>query len=165
MIRFHRRSRRKVRRLVLGLAFAAVAAFAVPLAQAKHLSAPQSVQQRHAAAANLQVSGPTSSGVYADGLRLTAMAKAYQNADAQASRPTPYQLQVEGLRWTAMAKAYKQAGASGAITSTGRATATPSRGFDWRDAGIGAAIAFGVALVLVTGVAVARHHRTGLAST
>jgi hypothetical protein len=64
-----------------------------------------------------------------------------------------------------MAKAYQQAGASGAITSTGRATVTPSRGFDWRDAGIGAAIAFGVALMLVTGVAVTRHHRTGLAST
>ncbi len=165
MIRYHRRSRRKVRRLVLGLAFAAVAAFAVPLAQAKHLSAPQSVQQRHAAAANLQVAGPTSAGVYADGLRLTAMARAYQDPAAQASRPTPFQLHVEGLRWTAMAKAYEQAGVSGPMASTGRATVTASRGFDWRDAGIGAAVAFGVALMLVTGVAVARHNRTGLAST
>jgi hypothetical protein len=113
------------------------------------------VQYRHAAAANLQVSSPTSPGLYADGLRLTAIAKAYQDAAVQASRPTALQLRAEGLRWTAMAKAYDQAGASGSASSS----------FDWHDAGIGAAIAFGLALTLATGVAVARHRRTGLAGT
>ena len=90
------------------------------------------------------------------------------------------QLQVEGLRWQAMAKAYEN---SPGITAAGAAlsnakhsaypvsvvqTTTSSDGFNWSDAGIGASIAFGAALMLLMAVVLGRRFRsrpTGLAST
>jgi hypothetical protein len=48
------------------------------------------------------------------------------------------------------------------------ASVSSSGGFNWNDAGIGAAAAFGIALLLVTAVALGRRYRhtdrTGLAS-
>jgi hypothetical protein len=74
------------------------------------------------------------------------------------------QLQVEGLRWQAMAKAYEN---SPGTTAAGVATTSPD-GFNWSDAGIGASIAFGAALMLLMAVVLGRRFRsrpTGLAST
>ena len=88
------------------------------------------------------------------------------------------QLQVEGLRWQAMAKAYETPGitAAGAALSNAKHSAYPvsvvqtttSDGFNWGDAGIGASIAFGAALMLLMAVILGRRFRsrpTGLAST
>jgi hypothetical protein len=88
------------------------------------------------------------------------------------------QLQVEGLRWQAMAKAYESPGitAAGAALSNAKHTAYPvsvvqtttSDGFNWSDAGIGASVAFGAALMLLMAVILGRRFRsrpTGLAST
>lgn len=90
------------------------------------------------------------------------------------------QLQVEGLRWQAMAKAYENSPgitAAGAALSNAKHTAYPvsvsqttttSDGFNWSDAGIGASIAFGAALMLLIAVVLGRRFRsrpTGLAST
>jgi len=89
------------------------------------------------------------------------------------------QLQVEGLRWQAMAKAYENAPgitAAGAALSNAKHSAYPvsvvqtssSDGFNWSDAGIGASIAFGTALMLLMAVVLGRRFRsrpTGLAST
>ena len=90
------------------------------------------------------------------------------------------QLQVEGLRWQAMAKAYENSPgitAAGAALSNAKHSAYPvsvvqtsssSDGFNWSDGGIGAAIAFGTALMLLMAVLLGRRFRsrpTGLAST
>lgn len=90
------------------------------------------------------------------------------------------QLRVEGLRWQAMAKAYENSPgitAAGAALSNAKHTAYPvsvvqatttSDGFNWSDAGIGASVAFGAALMLLLAVVIGRRFRsrpTGLAST
>jgi hypothetical protein len=150
MIRKHFR----LKKIALGLAFAAVV---VPTAQARVVidgyTAPASsaAVTNHPIASEISVQSPVS------------------------------QLQVEGLRWTAMAKQYEnQPGitAAGAALSNARhdaysapviqtQTAT-SDGFNWSDAGVGALVAFGAALMLVTAFVLSRRHRsgpTGLAST
>jgi hypothetical protein len=93
------------------------------------------------------------------------------------------QLQVEGLRWQAMADAYQAqspvrsensfgapgpslAGATGPQVVA--ASSTTSDGFNWSDAGVGASVAFGAALMLLLAVVLGRRFRsrpTGLAST
>jgi hypothetical protein len=91
------------------------------------------------------------------------------------------QLQVEGLRWQAMARQYESRPgitAAGAALSNAKHTAYPvpvtqtqaatSDGFNWSDAGIGALVAFGAALMLLTAFVLTRRSRsgpTGLAST
>jgi hypothetical protein len=78
-----------------------------------------------------------------------------------------------------MAKAYENAPgitAAGAALSNAKHSAYPvsvvqtssSDGFNWSDAGIGASIAFGTALMLLMAVVLGRRFRsrpTGLAST
>jgi hypothetical protein len=148
MIRKHFR----LRKIALGLAFAAVA---VPTAQASVL-----------------LDGHPAPVSY------TAVAQ--QPIASEISVQSVSQLQVEGLRWQAMAKAYEN---SPGITAAGAAlsnakhsaypvsvvqTTTSSDGFNWSDAGIGASIAFGAALMLLMAVVLGRRFRsrpTGLAST
>jgi hypothetical protein len=150
MIRKHFR----LKKIALGLAFAAVA---VPTAQA---SVP----------------------VLLDGhpAPVSYTAVAHQPIASEMSVQSVSQLQVEGLRWQAMAKAYEN---SPGITAAGAAlsnakhsaypvsvaqTTTSSDGFNWSDAGIGASIAFGAALMLLMAIILGRRFRsrpTGLAST
>jgi hypothetical protein len=153
MIRKHFR----LKKIALGLAFAAVV---VPSAQATVLldghPAPVSYTavERQPIASEISVQAPVS------------------------------QLQVEGLRWQAMANAYQAqspvksengfgvpgpslAGATGPQT-VAVAASTTSDGFNWSDAGIGALVAFGTALMLLMAVVLGRrfrHRPTGLAST
>jgi len=89
------------------------------------------------------------------------------------------QLQVEGMRWQAMAKAYENSPgitAAGAALSNAKHNAYPvsvvqtttSDGFNWSDAGIGAAFTFAAALMLLMAVVLGRRFKsrpTGLAST
>ncbi len=150
----------RIRRVVLGLAFAA---FAAPAAQASTgylvdggpvpvsrdtTASQQSFMRYH------QVGGP-----------LAAPAKVI----------TP--LQADGMRWQAMANAYKAQQASAAISErsfgvpgpdpslVSQVVSSTSNSFDWQDAGIGASTAFGVALLLVIAVAIIRRNQhTGLTS-
>jgi hypothetical protein len=147
MIRKHFR----LKKIALGLAFAAVV---VPSAQAT---------------------------VLLDGhpAPVSYTAVAHQPIASEVSVQSPVsQLQVEGLRWQAMAKTYEN---SPGITATGAALSnakhsaypvsvvqtTTSDGFNWSDAGIGASVAFGAALMLLMAVILGRRFRsrpTGLAS-
>lgn len=94
-------------------------------------------------------------------------------------RAAAYQLKVEGMRWQAMAKQYESqpgitaAGAALAnqkhsalpVPTTQVSTTSVSDGFNWSDAGIGALISFGAALLLLTAIGLGRRSRSrGLAS-
>jgi hypothetical protein len=82
-------------------------------------------------------------------------------------------LQADGLRWNAIADAYLQNQPTVAVSERSNGVKGPdpslvpqlasatSSGFDWSDAGIGASTAFGIALLLVTGVALARRQNQG----
>jgi hypothetical protein len=151
MIRKHFR----IRRIVLGLAFAAILA---PSAQAM------------------------TPGTYADGASLgTYKSQSSTNVrtpEIQAGIvPTLSQGQVEALRYQAMVDAYTRqtpvrsensfgapgpsaAGAQGPVSVQTASTVRSDR-FDWSDAGIGGSIVFGAALMLLTAVGLGRrHHRT-----
>jgi len=169
MIRKHFR----LKKIALGLAFAAVV---VPTAQAKVIlpgnTAPAytPAAQQPTGAALVNAPAPVSQAV------------AQRPVASEISVQSPVsQLKVEGLRWMAMAKQYEnQPGitAAGAALSNARhdaysapviqtQTAT-SDGFNWSDAGVGALVAFGAALMLATAFVLTRRHRsgpTGLAST
>ena len=153
MIRKHFR----LKRIALGLAFAAV--IVVPTAQARVAL----------------VGGPAP---------VSSTAVAHQPIASEISVQSGLsQLQVEGLRWQAMADADQAQspvrsensfgapgpGLAGATGPQIVATAsTTSDGFNWSDAGIGASIAFGAALMLLIAVVLGRRFRsrpTGLAST
>jgi hypothetical protein len=153
MIRKHFR----LKRIALGLAFAAVVV--VPTAQARVAL----VDGHPAPVSYSAVAHPIASEI-----------------SVQSGVP---QLQVEGLRWQAMADAYQAqspvrsensfgapgpslAGATGPQVVA--AASTTSDGFNWSDAGIGASVAFGAALMLLMAVVLGRRFRsrpTGLAST
>jgi hypothetical protein len=154
MIRKHFR----LKRIALGLAFAALVV--APTAQAR-----VALVDGHAA--------PVS---------YTAVAHQPIASEISVQSGVP-QLQVEGLRWQAMADAYQAqtpvrsensfgapgpslAGATGPQVVA--AASTTSDGFNWSDAGIGASVAFGAALMLLMAVVLGRRFRsrpTGLAST
>jgi hypothetical protein len=154
MIRKHFR----LKRIALGLAFAAV--IVVPTAQARVAAV----------------------GGHAAPVSYTAVER--QPIASEISVQSPgYQLGVEGLRRQAMAHASQAQppvrsensfgapgpGLAGATGPQIVATAsTTSDGFNWSDAGIGASIAFGAALMLLIAVVLGRRFRsrpTGLAST
>ena len=95
-------------------------------------------------------------------------------------RAAAHQLKVEGMRWQAMARQYQsQPGitAAGAALANQKHSALPvpitqasttsvsDGGFNWSDAGIGALVSFGAALLLLTAVGLGRRSRSrGLAS-
>lgn len=97
-----------------------------------------------------QTEGATPQGLKADGLRLQGIAQAYQGRPA-ASHYTPEALRAQGLRWNAVARSY-----DGRSVST---VSSVSGGFDWTDAGIGAAGGLGFAAFGIAAVVFARHLR------
>jgi hypothetical protein len=168
----------QLRRIALGLAFAAVA---VPTAQAKPV--PWTPAPNQPVASEISVQSPGSQ-LGATTVKLSGAALV--NAPAPVSVQSPayssaYQAKVEALRYQAMARAYlNQPGtisAAGVVNARHSAQssisvpvtqATSSNGFNWSDAGIGAAVAFGAALMLLMAVVLGRRFRsrpTGLAST
>jgi hypothetical protein len=193
MIRKHFR----FRRYVLGLAFATVL-IAPAAAQAYSgvttdgpATGVQQTDARHAALLNKQTVAPaspvspqpTAIGQQAYAARLQAMADAYKRIQAG---PTSIGEQAYGARLQAMADRYQSmgqstvrsensfgapgpsAGGAQGPVAVKTASVSSSSGFDWNDAGIGAAVTFGIALLLVTAVALGRRYRhtdrTGLAS-
>jgi hypothetical protein len=190
MIRKHFR----LKRIALGLAFAAVV---VPTAQAKVIL-PGNPAPAYTPAAHQQIASEISvqsPGSQLGGTAIKLTGAALVNAPAPVSqavaqRPVASeisvqspvsQVQVEGLRWQAMARQYENRPgitAAGAALSNAKHTAYPvpvtqahaatSDGFNWSDAGIGALVAFGAALMLLTAFVLTRRNRsgpTGLAST
>jgi hypothetical protein len=153
MIRKHFR----LKKIALGLAFAAVV---VPTAQARVVidgypaQASSTAVAQQAIASEISVQSPN----YQLGgtvPRLTG--SALVNAPAPVSHIT--------AAGTAMANAKHAALPVGPNPVVQTAS---SSGFDWSDAGIGALVAFGAALMLLTAVVLGRRHRsrpTGLAST
>jgi hypothetical protein len=81
----------------------------------------------------------TPQGLRADGLRWQGLADLYlqRNNRPAASFYTPQGLRADGQRWEAMARAYQRSSAT---------TESRTAGFDWRDAGIGAAGGLGLIL-------------------
>jgi hypothetical protein len=153
MIRKHFR----LKRIALGLALAT--AVVAPTAQAA-----------------VYVDGPTP-GVQAGYIRAASHQKIASEMSVQSPVST---LKVEGMRWMAMANQYYRnrpgitaAGAALAnqkhsaypVPTTQVSTTSVSDGFSWSDAGIGASISFGAALLLLTAVGLGRRSRSrGLAS-
>jgi hypothetical protein len=167
MIRKHFRLKR---RLFVGLAFAALAAPTaaqaqsgvfvdggpVPVSNSAVSSAPASYLRYH------EVGYPVGTGP-----------QIRSEHSQTAATITP--LQADALRWQAMARAYQQPTQAISERSNGvkgpdaslvpQVIASTSTGFNWTDAGIGASTAFGVALLLVLGIALGRRHQgTGLTS-
>jgi len=148
MIRKHFRLRR---RLVAGLALAAL--MAVPVAHATPDRSAGNVDPAIQSALNSRA---------AQGIDVVS--------EHGQTSPQLSQLQVEGMRWQAMADAYRQPtlistensyGASKPSRTQTRALAVSSSGgFDWADAGIGASVGLGAALLLLTSVVVARRARS-----
>ena len=170
MIRKHFR----LKKIALGLAFAA---FAVPTAQASVLldghpapvSSASVAQQPIASEISVQSGVPQ---LVVEGMRWQAMAKAYENqlpagVTLRKVRSAPSPIQASGPGITAAGAALSNAKHSAYPVSVVQ-TSSSSDGFNWSDAGIGAAIAFGVALMLLMAVVLGRRFRsrpTGLAST
>jgi hypothetical protein len=136
----------RIRRLVIGLAFAALAAPAAASAM------PQ--------------------GYFVDGgpVPVSHASTATQiRSEHSASTITP--LQADGLRWQAAANIYARQQAQQATSERSNGVAGPnpslvpqvvvstSNSFDWRDAGIGASSAFAVALILLIAVALMRRNQ------
>jgi len=165
MIRKHFR----IKRLVLGLAAAAILA---PAAQA-HVYLPSSDLGQIDQSSRQTTITP----LQADGMRWKAMANFYKQQ--QSVGPTARGIQADGLRYKAMADFYKNSRPG--ITAAGTAIANQkhnaysvpvsatnsvgSDGFSWSDAGIGASAVFAGLLVLLTVLGLGRRYRTrGLAS-
>jgi hypothetical protein len=180
MIRKHIR----LKRIALGLALAT--AVVAPTAQAAvYVDGPTpGVQAGYIRAAAYQLK--------VEGMRWQAMAKQYESQPGitaagamlanqkHSALPVPDQLKIEGMRWMAMANQYKnQPGitAAGAMLANQKHSALPvpitqavttsvsDGGFNWSDAGIGASVSFGAALLLLTAIGLGRRSRSrGLAS-
>jgi hypothetical protein len=119
----------------------------------------------------------------ADGMRLSGIATAYQSMATangpldgwayglvhRSTGPSVTGLQADGLRLQGIAKAYEGiTPATGGSNVSKTTEPVSSTGFNWSDAGVGASVAFGVALLLVLSVAIGRRRhtrtdRTGLA--
>jgi hypothetical protein len=151
MIRKHFR----IRRIVIGLAFAAIVA---PSAQAY---------------TGYSIDGGTPS--------LQSASNSQKAIRSEISvQPTLSLAQVQALRYQAMVDFYARqnplrsensfgapgpsaAGAQGPV-ATQMVSRASSSSFDWSDAGIGASIVFGAALMLLTAVSLGRRHHRSLAS-
>jgi hypothetical protein len=172
MIRKHFR----IRRIVIGFAFAA---FLAPSAQAytgytldggtpgvyRTDARHQALLDRHFAAGQLQ---------------LPIASTERKIASEISVQSTPTSLDAETMRWQAMKDYYARqiplrsensfgapgpsaAGAQGPV-ATRTVTQVASNSFDWSDAGIGGSIVFGAALMLLAAVLLGRRHNRSLAS-
>jgi hypothetical protein len=156
MIRKHFR----IRRIVLGLAFAAIV---VPVAQAKPVGY-QVRSDQPISPAQISIQGgvtPTLAQLEGEAQRMSMqkLSDASQSSIHGGTTPTMAQLEAEAARYRAKLDASQS---SPVVLRSDR--------FDWSDAGIGASVAFGAALLLLTSVGLGRRNRSrldgdGLAST
>ena len=135
------------RRLILGIAVAA--AFAAPMS----------------AQAMVAIDGPTG------GEQAYVIPKSHGSVVQSPAQAAAYQLKVDAMRGQALNNAYQvrvdtmrgqklnSTWASNIPSSTVATSTMTSDGFNWSDAGIGAAVTFGVVLFLLTAVGFGRKHR------
>jgi hypothetical protein len=148
MIRKHFR----LRRIVVGLVFAAIvapAAYATPYG-GEPTSEVQSRTPHRAFASEISVQ-PTVSALQAEGMRWQAIADMYLSQSPVRSE--------NGFG----APGPSAAGATGPELVAAVST-SPSNGFDWSDASVGAGVTFGVTLLLLTAIGLGRRSRSRLAS-
>jgi hypothetical protein len=156
--------------MVLGLAFAAVV---VPVAPAGAASLSTYIDGGRALVSITPATSYTPSYLrYHEVGVPVATGPEIRSENAQA-QSTMTGLQADGLRYTAMAQRYEQLRPTIAVSERSNGVKGPdpslvpqlasatSTGFDWTDAGIGASTAFGIALLLVTGVALTRRQDQG----
>ena len=169
MFRKHFRFRR---RIFVGLAFAALAAPTAAQAQTGIFVDGGPAPRSFAPVASVQ---PSYLRYHEVGYAVGAGPQIRSEHSATTATITP--LQADGLRLQAMARAYQAQQPTQAISERSNgvkgpdATLVPqvipatSSGFDWTDAGIGASSAFGVALLLLVAVALGRRNQhAGLTS-
>jgi hypothetical protein len=181
MFRKHLRFRR---RLLVGLAFAALAAPAAAQAQTGSMidegSAVKPVSVSSYQPSYLryhQVGVPVASNTLTpEAKRFLAFAQATRSQQQSAavsehSARTITPLQADGLRWNAMAKFYAQNQPSVAISERSNGVKGPdpslvpqvvlstSNGFDWKDAGIGASTVFAAAILLGIALLISRRNQ------
>jgi len=164
----------RFKRAVLGLAFATAL---VPVAPAGAVSLSTFVDGGPAPVSNTAISSyqPSYLRYHEVGAPVAAGPQIRSEHSATAATITP--LQADGLRWTAMARAYEQQQPVVAISERSNGVQGPdpslvpqvvlstSNGFDWTDAGVGASTVFGAALLLGIGLVLSRRrHDTGLTS-
>jgi hypothetical protein len=157
MIRKHFR----LKKIALGLAFAAVV---VPTAQAKVV-----IDGYSAPASSAAVTQPIASeiSVQSPAYQLGGTAVQLTGA-ALVNAPAPVSLADSGKAIASEISVQSPAYQLGVGAPNPVVQTASSGGFDWSDAGIGALVAFGAALMLVTAIVLGRRHRsgpTGLAST
>jgi hypothetical protein len=174
----------RIRRIVLGLAFAA---FALPVAPAAAASlstfvdggpAPVSLSSPATSENSYlryhEVGVPVATGLdiqFVNAIRASTGPQIRSENSMRTSTVTA--LQADGMRWNAIADAYLGNQPTIAVSERSNGVKGPdpslvpqlasatSTGFDWSDAGIGASTAFGIALLLATGVALARRQDHG----
>jgi hypothetical protein len=165
----------RFRRMVLGLAFASIA---VPVSSAAAAGGLSTFVDGGPA----PVSNPTISTYQPSYLRYhevgvpVATGPEIRSENARATS-TLTGLQADGLRYTAMAQRYQELQPTVAVSERSNGVTGPdpslvpqivsstSSSFDWRDAGLGASTAFGVALLLGIGIVFTRRNQdTGLTS-
>ena len=159
----------RIRRIVLGLAFAA---FALPVAPAAAVSLSTFVDGGPAPVSNPNTGLSQSYLRYHD-VGVPAATGPQIRSENSMRTSTVTALQADGMRLNAIAGAYlgnqptivvseRSNGVKGPDPSlVPQLVSATSTGFDWTDAGIGASTAFGIALLLVTGVALARRQDQG----
>jgi hypothetical protein len=162
----------RIRRIVIGLAFAALAAPTAataagtfvdggPVPVSKATTSPQ-IRTEHSAS--------TITPLQADGLRWQAMARIYERQQANTATSIYEDAPGTGGYAPVTHDQIKNALANSGLDADSqtsiynklapRAHASPaSNSFDWRDAGIGASSAFGVALLLLIAVAYLRRNQ------
>jgi len=151
----------RFRRMVLGLAFAAVA---VPVAPAGAASLSTYIDGGRALVSITPATSYTPSYLrYHEVGVPVATGPEIRSENAQAAS-TMTGLQADGLRYTAMAQRYEQLRPTIAVSEPQIVSST-SNSFDWRDAGLGASTVFAAALLLGIGIVFTRRHQhTGLTS-
>ena len=143
----------RIRRIVIGLAFAALAAPTAASAAGTFVDGGP-----------VPVSKPATQAFERSYL-------SYHQVGGPLKAPAITPLQADGLRWQAMARIYERQQAAQATSERSNGVPGPnpslvpqvvlstSNSFDWGDAGIGASTAFGIALLLVVAVALVRRNQ------
>ena len=96
----------------------------------------------------------TGRGIQADGLRWQGIARVYAQMESlpAASLPSTQALKADAQRWQGMALTYQRQQSSAAAASE-------SAGFNWADAGIGAAAIFALMLLLAAMARLIQHRQ------
>jgi hypothetical protein len=164
----------RFRRMLLGLAFAALA---VPVAPAGAVSLSTFVDGGPAPVSNTTVSSSQPSYLRYHEVGMPVAAGPEIRSENARRMSTLTGLQADGLRYTAMAQAYERSQPTVAVSERSNGVKGPdpsfvpqvisstSSSFDWQDAGIGASTAFAAALLLGIGIVLTRRNQhTGLTS-